>query len=33
MSREDYRLSGYDNLKVSHPELIYDLPAGMPRLR
>ena len=22
----------YDNLSVSHPEMIYDLPAGMPRL-
>ena len=25
-------LIDYDNLSVSHPEMVYDLPAGMPRL-
>jgi len=31
-AKADVNLIDYDNLGVSHPEMIYDLPAGMPRL-
>lgn len=31
-AKADVNLIDYDNLSVSYPEMIYDLPAGMPRL-
>ena len=31
-AKADVNLIDYDNLRVNHPEMIYDLPAGMPRL-
>ena len=31
-TKADVNVIDYDNLRVSHPEMIYDLPAGMPRL-
>ena len=31
-AKADVNLIDYDNLSVSHPEMVYDLPAGMPRL-
>ncbi len=31
-AKADVNVIDYDNLSVSHPEMIYDLPAGMPRL-
>ena len=31
-AKADVNLIDYTNLGVSHPEMIYDLPAGMPRL-
>ena len=31
-AKADINLINYENLSVSHPEMIYDLPAGMPRL-
>jgi N-acyl-D-aspartate/D-glutamate deacylase len=31
-AKADVNIIDYDNLGVSHPEMIYDLPAGMPRL-
>ena len=31
-AKADINLIDYENLSVSHPEMIYDLPAGMPRL-
>jgi N-acyl-D-aspartate/D-glutamate deacylase len=31
-AKADVNLIDYDNLGVSYPEMIYDLPAGMPRL-
>lgn len=31
-AKADVNLIDYNNLGVSHPEMIYDLPAGMPRL-
>ena len=31
-AKADVNLIDYDNLHVNHPELIHDLPAGMPRL-
>ncbi len=31
-TKADVDVIDYDNLRVSHPEMIYDLPAGMPRL-
>lgn len=31
-AKADVNLIDYENLGVSHPEMIYDLPAGMPRL-
>jgi N-acyl-D-aspartate/D-glutamate deacylase len=31
-AKADINLIDYENLGVSHPEMIYDLPAGMPRL-
>jgi N-acyl-D-aspartate/D-glutamate deacylase len=31
-AKADVNLIDYDNLHVNHPELVHDLPAGMPRL-
>ncbi|MEW6296465.1 MAG: amidohydrolase family protein [Thermodesulfobacteriota bacterium] len=31
-AKADINLIDYDNLGVGHPEMVYDLPAGMPRL-
>lgn len=31
-AKADVNLIDYNNLSSSHPEMIYDLPAGMPRL-
>jgi N-acyl-D-amino-acid deacylase len=31
-TKADVNVIDYDNLRVSYPEMIYDLPAGMPRL-
>lgn len=31
-TKADVNLIDYENLHVNHPELVYDLPAGMPRL-
>ena len=31
-AKADINIIDYDRLGVSHPEMIYDLPAGMPRL-
>jgi N-acyl-D-amino-acid deacylase len=31
-AKADVNLIDYDHLGVSHPEMVYDLPAGMPRL-
>lgn len=31
-AKADVNVIDYDNLGVSHPEMVYDLPAGMPRL-
>lgn len=31
-AKADVNLIDYENLHVNHPELVHDLPAGMPRL-
>ena len=31
-AKADVNVIDYENLSVSHPEMVYDLPAGMPRL-
>ena len=31
-AKADVNLINYEKLGVSHPEMVYDLPAGMPRL-
>ena len=31
-TKADVNVIDYNNLRVIHPEMIYDLPAGMPRL-
>lgn len=31
-AKADLNLIDYDNLAIEHPEMVYDLPAGMPRL-